>query len=55
MAASKYIGIEGVSLSETLDGKKLYDRFNFGPHPYLGNQRLLHINDVRSHVELIPD
>lgn len=51
--ASRLIAVEGVSLSETSQGKRLYDRFNFGEHPHRGSQRFLHINDIRSFVSAL--
>ena len=52
--ASKAIGIAGVHLSYTDDGKSLYERYGFGPHPYGSHLLLLPIREIRAALE-IPD
>jgi len=49
---SNIIGVEGITLTETLEGKKLYDRFEFEPHPHQGvRDRFIHITRIRAQFE----
>ena len=48
--AAEWVGIAGVSLAFTQEGKPLYEKFGFGEHPYGEWLLLLFISDIRAIV-----
>lgn len=46
--ASGHIGIAGMHLSFTDDGKRLYEEYGFGPHPYGEYLLLISMRDIRT-------
>ncbi|MCX6381807.1 MAG: hypothetical protein NT023_20420 [Armatimonadetes bacterium] len=48
LLASQYIAITGVHLEYTTEGKRLYERYGFGEHPYGDGNMLLSIKSVRA-------
>lgn len=45
--ASALLGIAGMQLSYTAEGKRLYDRYGFAPHPYGESLLFISMNDIR--------
>jgi len=53
--AAEHIGIAGIHLSYTAEGKTLYERYNFGQHPSYGAHLLFlpitHIRQIVSEID----
>ena len=51
--ASKHIGIGGIHLAFTDEGKRLYEAYGFGAHPYGEYLLMISIRDVRAALMLL--
>ena len=49
---SKHIGIAGMHLAFTDEGRRLYEPYGFGPHPYGDSLLLISIRDIRAALML---
>jgi hypothetical protein len=47
------LGVAGIHLDSTAEGRSLYERYGFEEHPYGGNKLLISIADVRAALEAI--